>query len=387
MKKHFIINCFVFLLLQVFVAGAQAPKEPSYEVSVTTITVWVKAVDGSGNPVEGLTVDDFEIYDDKQKVELNCFEEVKQPEGVTPSGGTASEFQQKFAIYLDLLNTTSNEWSAIRPQLKDFLTRVAVRKPEVMLAALLPTQRLGIISPFTTDLKRIAALLDKAPANTMRDANEISRRYQLRQAMEGASEPIDGIRDGYKLADTFANQDQQRSEFTLSALESFASRLSNVSFGDHVVVLYISGGFSSDPGRQYFDMVDSQSESVTSTEQMQALTFHRRPNFDFNKELRKSIGKLNRYNVTISTLDTQGMESTTEYREALQQMAEDTGGLSFANSRNFGEGLDRVLTDLKHQYLLCYSPPAGGHPGDYHSIRVVCKRPGVRLRHRDGYQE
>lgn len=385
MKRNSII-CLLANLLA-FWAGAQTPQTPGYDVSVTTITVWVKAIDDSGKPVEGMTAADFDVYEDKQKVNLNCFEEVKQPEGIAPSDSKqAQDFRQKFAIYLDLLNTSSNELTAIRPQLKDFLARIAVRKPEVMLAALLPTQRLGIVSPFTTDLKRISGLLDKAPGNSTRDATEITRRDQMRHVMEGAGgELIDAIRDGYKLADDFAEQDQQRSEFTLSALESFASHLATQNFGDHVVVIYISGGFSSDPGRQYFDMVDDLSSNAASNEEMQAVMYHRRPNFDFQKELQKSVGKLNRYNVTISTLDTQGMESTGEYRDSLVEMAQETGGISFVNSRNFGEGLDRVLTDLKHQYILCYSQPPHPKQGEYHAIKVVCKRPGVRVRHRDGY--
>lgn len=369
-----------------------AQENPDYEVSVTTITVWVKVVDSSGNPVEGLAASDFEVYEDKQKVETNCFEEIRQPEG-TETGGAAQgankeDFKQKFVIYLDLLNTSSIEMKSLKPQLKAFLATIAPRKPEVMLTALLPTQRLGIVAPFTTDLKRIAALIDKAPANSTRDTEEISRVNEMRKTFEGAAELIDAVRDGYKVADSFANQDQQRSEFTLAALESFASHLSTLNFGDHVVVLYISGGFSSDPGRQYFDMVDDLiSGDVSSSEDMQALSMHRRPNFDFNKELQKSIGKLNRYNVTISTLDTQGMDSSAEYRDSLVEMAQETGGISFSNSRNFGEGFSRILNDLKQQYVVCYSPPPHKKPGEYHTIKVTCKRPGVTIRHRDGYVE
>lgn len=385
MKK---ICIFILLLM---CATLRAQENPDYEVSVTTITVWVKVVDSAGNPVEGLTASDFELYEDKQKVETNCFEEIKQAD--TPATAGASQgsstgtFKQKFVIYLDLLNTSSNEMKSLKPQLKTFLASIAARKPEVMLTALLPTQRLGIVAPFTTDLKRISVLIDKAPANSMRDTVEISRMNDMRKAIEGNGDLIDAVRDGYKLADGFANQDQQRSEFTLAALESFASHLSNLNFGDHVVILYISGGFSSDPGRQYFDMVDDLLNDTSSSEEMQALSMHRRPNFDFNKELQKSIGKLNRYNVTISTLDAQGMDSTVEYRDSLVQMAQETGGISFSNSRNFGEGFNRILTDLKQQYVVCYSPPPHPKPGEYHTIKVTCKRPGVTIRHRDGYVE
>lgn len=95
---------------------------------------------------------------------------------------------------------------------------------------------------------------------------------------------------------------------------------------------------------------------------------------------------MNRLNVTISTLDTQGMGSPNEYRESLQQVAEETGGISFSNSQNFKEGFKEILKDFEHQYILCYSPPADRKPG-YRKIKVVSKKPGVKLRHRQGYSE
>lgn len=389
--RNFIINASVLIAFCTLCSApvALADDSQNYDVSVTSISVWTKVVDDKGKAVEGLTAEDFDVYEDGHKMQINCFDEVKQQEAIAPSGTPKpQDFQQKFVIYMDLLNTTPNELSTIRPRLKDFLARIAVRRPEVMLAALLPTQKLGIVSPFTSDLKRIASLLDRAPGNKTRDSSEVARQDQMDRVIEGAEEKIDALRDAYQLANTFAEQDRQRSEFTLSALESFAAHLNDQNLGDHVVVLYISGGFSSDPGRQYFDQVDSLTSTDSGNmEEMQAVTFHRRPNFDFRKELQKSIGRLNRMNVTISTLDTQGMESSNEYSDSLAQMAEETGGLSFANSRNFNVGLDRILDDLKHQYILCFSPPLHKKTGEYHSIKVVCRHPGVKLRYREGYAD
>ena len=56
----------------------------SYDVSVTNISVWIKATDSSGNPVAGLTAADFEIYEDGQKMVTTCFEETG-PETVNAS--------------------------------------------------------------------------------------------------------------------------------------------------------------------------------------------------------------------------------------------------------------------------------------------------------------
>jgi VWFA-related protein len=76
-----------------------------------------------------------------------------------------------------------------------------------------------------------------------------------------------------------------------------------------------------------------------------------------------------------------------DYQDSLSHIAQETGGLSFQNSQNFKVGFDSVLTDLNHQYLLCYRPPDHKKQGQYHSIKIVSKRPGVNIRHRLGYED
>lgn len=76
-----------------------------------------------------------------------------------------------------------------------------------------------------------------------------------------------------------------------------------------------------------------------------------------------------------------------DYQESMWQIAKETGGTSFENTNNFKVGFDRVITDLDQQYVLCYAPPTHKVPGKYHQIKIVCKRPGVNLRHRQGYTD
>jgi VWFA-related protein len=76
---------------------------------------------------------------------------------------------------------------------------------------------------------------------------------------------------------------------------------------------------------------------------------------------------------------------TADYQDTLSQISEETGGLSFENTRNFKLGFDSIITDLGQQYLICYNPPPHKKPGDYHKIKVVCKKKDVDLRYRTGY--
>jgi len=376
-------------ILMALVSFAENPN-PSYEVSVTTVTVWVKAVDKTGLPATGLKQDDFAVYEDKQRVPVTCFEEIGAAEQtVTPVEAKAEKPVQssapKFVIYLDLYNTAPREYAAIKPSLQRFIDSLAEKKREVMLAALTATGHLGIIVPFTTNLTRMRILLDQAKPNATRTQERKFREDQLSKVIEGAPDLIDKIQGGYDYARSISNQEKQATRFTLLAMQSFATYLSHVNLGDHAVLIYVSGGFSADPGRHYFDIVDDVGKAASSNEELIALAQERQTNFDFQSELRKSIGKLNRYDVTLYTLDAAGQSDAKDYQDSLLQIAQETGGLAFSNSQDFNKGLNKMLVDLDHQYILCYQSPPHSKRGEYHSIKVDSNKPGVKLRYRQGY--
>jgi len=196
---------------------------------------------------------------------------------------------------------------------------------------------------------------------------------------------VDKVRDAYQLAKTYAREDQDVSEFTLAAVQQFSEYLAKESLGEDPVVVYVSGGFSVDPGRQYYDVVTNLASSATTTEEFSELSKVQESNMDMRNEIKKTFGRLNKMNVTFYTIDTGGLGGQSEYQDSLVEMANQTGGTSFYNSQNFQIGFTQVVTDLNQQYLLCFQSPAHKKPGEYHTIRVKTTRQGVELRHRKGY--
>ncbi|MCI0416795.1 hypothetical protein L0222_28845 [bacterium] len=77
-----------------------------YEVTVTTVNVWVRAVDKSGAPVEKLTQEDFEVYEDNQRMVVSCFDEISQNVDVVSAEQPATK--KRFVLYLDLYNVPRN---------------------------------------------------------------------------------------------------------------------------------------------------------------------------------------------------------------------------------------------------------------------------------------
>jgi Ca-activated chloride channel family protein len=75
----------------------------------------------------------------------------------------------------------------------------------------------------------------------------------------------------------------------------------------------------------------------------------------------------------------------------LAELAVVTGGRSFLlkDPRELERTLGTIARELRHQYLLGYTPARPIVPGEseWRSIRVMLRgnRPGIRVRARDGY--
>ena len=73
----------------------------------------------------------------------------------------------------------------------------------------------------------------------------------------------------------------------------------------------------------------------------------------------------------------------------LSELAVLTGGRSFLlrDARELQTTLSTIARELRYQYLLGYTPAKSIERGDreWRSIRVTTKRPGMRVRARDGY--
>jgi VWFA-related protein len=448
MKYSFVFLLLGFLLPPVF--------SQDYEVAVTTVNVWIRAVDASGNPVTGLTQADFEVYENGKKMDPSCFEEVNfsMPElkndddassaDTPPPTESKVNSPKRFVLYLDLFNTSQTELERLRPEMDTFLQRIHLKDWEIMMVAYTPSGKLGVVAPFTRSISTLRRVLDQAKGSTNRDQqikkneNEIldilaamnihnqddpdqndggegggSGQFAVGQGTGGLIEDQVfqmAMSSAYRQAAVFARQDKQAIEHAFGGLESFGEYYGkNLSNGEHTVVMFVSGGFNSEPGRRYFDLVNKYlNRTAAGIDPADFIIKSGSPvkenNFDLTRLVNDSIGKLNRYNLTLYSINTRGLDSSgsdvtkqdrnyaeldanliRDYQDSLSQMADETGGFSFQNSQNFKLGFNSILDDITHQYLVCYRSPDHKKGDKYHSIKVVSKKPGLKLRYRQGY--
>jgi VWFA-related protein len=105
---------------------------------------------------------------------------------------------------------------------------------------------------------------------------------------------------------------------------------------------------------------------------------------DYLPVLKKFAAGLGREQVVINpvqqNINASG-QTTDSSRDSLQYFADLTGGRLYTN-----ETIDRAITeslrDTADSYVLAYDAPTDGK---FHTIRITCTRPGVRIQSRTGY--
>ena len=330
-------------------------------------------------------------------MEMRCFDRVFDDIPVTtadetfvPPEESARRVKRSFVFFFDLLHTSARDVDFLKNKITNFLqTSFYEQQDQGMVFVLLPSLHLGVVQKMTNSRDALIDVVAKMRGNPSQDIrirnNEkelLEVLYAFGQGAQGvqggerggaASRSVETIRQARGLARTFASQDRNLSKITLNAFLSISDYLADNASPGRLVMIYVSGGFSMRPGQNYFDIVDKAIDdtSVVGSEDM---IFRDKPDNDFELEVRNAIGLLNRLNVTIYSIDANGMLEvnrgadrdtrqvqlginsvtyTQELQDSLAMISRETGGMAFLNSQNFERGLREVADDMNQQYWLC----------------------------------
>jgi VWFA-related protein len=393
------------------------------QVEVRLMEIWVKVTDNHNHPITDLGMNDFQLFIDGKKSELRCFDHSKADSSAADSSIEDSfntpntKGGRKYFFYFDLLNTQPGDFEYLK---KKFISYVhdSFRPPDqAMIFALLPSMHLGVVQRMTSDKDAIIATVNKMKGNASLMAREHTRESQLLDVLYPGdttqeNQPSASTNAGPRFMDTFhtarmmarsfAAEEKQQSKLTADSFLTIANYLNSNSFDGRLILVYISGGFSMKPGQQYHQLVQDAIEQQQGilTGDFRLIEY---PSSDFQSEVRNVIGKLNRLNVTIYSIDTKGalsidrspdravgatqidsLANGAELQDTLFFLAQETGGTAFINNRSYDQALADIRTDMDEQYLLCTDVPVEVSKG-YHQIKVKVNRPDVNVRHRKGF--
>jgi VWFA-related protein len=401
---------------------AQEPRRPTFASEVELITVDAVVVDGKGQPVTGLTRDDFVVEEDGKPQPVVSFESIsvpaeteaapeakEQPAVVTNATGQ-SKPRRTFALLADdlqlpreqspylrramarfidsslspgdtvLLGTTSDEawWGARIPQGREDLHHVLDRL------------KARYVDPSTSDhMTEYEALAitmhapEHPPAggpSSISSASGVFERVVLRVwdlGLCGHKDPdlIDPCWPYVKnSAATIEAARRQRVGRVIAAMGRALSALPTGP-GRTSLILFSRGFINDDLGREvatmavrahaavYFvDVRGLETGIVSATEQKDA-----RANENPGDATQKQFEKLN--------LESGGAEA----------LAEETGGFSVRNTNDLAAAGERIAAESRTFYLLGIAPPPGKRRDEWRKLHVTVRRAGLTVRARRGY--
>ncbi len=253
-------------------------------VDVDVINVEVVVTDKQGHPVTGLTRDDFEIFEDGEKMELTNFHEVRgvarespEDEPSTPGDAPAPDAaagdrgDQRLVILVDNMNISPQSRKLLFTKLREHLRErmapagqcSACRTRQAMLATL--DRKVEIVLPFTDDRELLLSALEEVEqqgsSHALLDGDRrmfVTRLQRARlpgynppqavvrgNVVEGDNDPDfnDAVRIALDLAHTVRTLGEQRYrkvKTTIDTLDRFCQALGGMP--ERKALVYLSDG-------------------------------------------------------------------------------------------------------------------------------------------------
>ena len=397
-------------------AGGQteSPAEPpTFRASANLVTIDAVVTNEDGRHVTDLTIDDFEVSHSGKKQRLQhalyvaiSRSGVKAPlsppvadaaAGVAalPSRTPARSLtralvahttppRRTIAFVVDDLGLSFRSTVDVRRALRHYVdTQI---EPGDLVAIVRTGGGIGALQQFTTDRRLLDLAVDRV------EWNGLSRQGITAFAPVAPNGPVGDVD-----AAIGGPRDQIMARGSLGAIE------------------FVTRGMQQLPGRK---------SMVLFTESFGDLFGDRGESGQIWRALARMLDRANRAGVVVYTVDPRGLQTsglTAEdnpqlrdwglpgesseatavprnaardrledlmgTQEALRFVADQTGGLFFGNSNDLNLGIRKALDDQRGYYLLGYPAPEGASTSGWEQnrIKVRVKRPGLRVRARQGF--
>ena len=380
-----------------------------------------------GEPVRGLTAEDFEVYEGRTKLPVTGFEVLDLSETAPPAAAVQKErklvqpvaARRHFLLLFDLAFSSPKALAQAQQAARD-LTQGLHPVDLVAVATYTPSKGPQLLLGFTSDKAQIAnalALLgkpqmfDRVPdplrlvlggggvaasngvGGTGGGAFSDQRREQIMAAFEDPTGSVAAYLQRENNRASRTNQEKAIAAMT-RAYADLAKTMSGL-YGRKYVVLF-SEGFDSSvfQGSANIDEQNSMAAASTSGELWNVDSEQRYGSTKTATELEKMLEELRRADCVVQTVDIGGLRerggAESQFvggRDSLFMIADGTGGELFENFNNLSAAMDQMLKRTSITYVLAFQPENIRRDGSYHRLRVEVKNAakGARVVHRPGY--
>ena len=405
---------FTMLTVSATPMQAQPAARVAESVAVTVVEIPVTVVDRAGNPVRGLTKENFELVDEGKKQRIEYFEEIDlariSASEKDPSFNPVA--RRNFMLLFDQENSTPGTIDRARDAALAFVKTEIGEHDLVSVATYNAGSGFRLLTSFTTDRALLAAaietlgnpkfyqvrdpLLLSAASNMVRETGTGGAGERAETARIATEEIAELNRISAQNNDDY-NRGRVRSQ--LKNFGGFARILDRVRGRKQVVLL--SEGFDSRliQGRESQGSADNRrdAEAVISGESWTVDNDQRFGSITASTEVTTMAELFKRSDVVLHAIDIKGLRTDVDAKEgtkrttseSLYLMTNPTGGQVFKNANDLKDNFKKILRSQEVVYVLGFTAKPGGTPGKFHNLKVKTQNipGGARAYHRAGYYE
>jgi VWFA-related protein len=399
----------------------------SESTNVVAVEIPVQVVK-DGEPVRGLTANDFEVYDGRKKVPVTGFEVLDLAAATAPAGSpAAAEAQVPVSArrhFLMLFDLSNSEPKSIVKARQAALGVVDGLHPTDLVAVATYSALQGpqLVIGFTPDRKQIATAIDTLGVPKLVDRSPDPLKLILTSTRQGqATTPTTGTGRGAEgreakeaalidTLETFSTQseraDRNAKQVVLrnmtKAFTDLARLMGEVEGRKYVV--FLSEGYDSTlvsgTANTRGQSVEDQAPAATFDEsRITATTGASGADEQFGdtrsqNAMEKMLEEFRRADCAIQAVDIGGLRAGADQggqrangREGLFNMAKSTGGELFENFNDLNVAMGQMLRRTGVTYVLTFQPDDLKTDGSFHKLRVELKNAprGARVVARTGF--
>ena len=353
----------------------------------------------NGRIVEGLTPEDFEVFEDGTPQAIDQFEFVRieadpmaeriDPNSVQESFTLAADPHRRvFVTFLDVYHVPAAGGHLIRRPLVEFMRRAL--GPDDLFGVM--TARIPVA--YLTLMRKTASIEDHLAehwtwglsGNAIPDADS-----------PGETLLVECFGGGPGIAELLA---RYREDITFRRLHELVQYLGHIRQARTVLIVVSDGWSLFRPTDRSAEMPRIPAVGVRNGRlgiindsapgrpndaacTAEANRLYRTDGFD---HMRAVIDRANESNVTFYPISTRGVGGSSQRMDTLLTIANNTGGTAIVNTNDLTQGVARIAADTSAYYLLGYYSTNAKNDGQVRQIKVRVKQPNTSVTARRGYR-